>query len=52
MLPQKLEVINIGDVSKTTCKWKIGKVLRFIYHSGKITKEKQCKQVSIKFPVI
>ena len=52
-LPQKCEVINIGDVcvfQKYRCgEWKIGKVLQFFYHSGKTPKAQQCKQTSMKF---
>lgn len=49
VLPQKLEVIRIGDVCIFQIKqeWKIGKILHFYYQSGKTQKSQQCKETSI-----
>ena len=48
-LPQKLEVVQIGDVCVFLIQheWRIGKVLQFYYPSGKGQKSQQCKETSI-----
>ena len=52
MLPQKREVINIGDICfSKTLMWRVQdrENPTVFYHSGKTTEALQCKQTSMKF---
>ena len=53
-LPQKLEVVQIGDISVflTKNEWKIGKILQFYYQSGKTQNSQQCKETSINLTTV